>query len=95
MVAQAKVIWSGLDAALSWEDVMALKERFPNAPNWGQAGSKGEADVSNADGDDKLKAADGRNKLQGMRVRRPNAKVTGRCGPSSGKSSACGLFLIQ
>eukprot|EP00267_Zea_mays_P048458 XP_020401027.1 glycine-rich RNA-binding protein-like [Zea mays] len=67
MVAQAKVIWSGLDAALSWEDVMALKERFPNAPNWGQAGSKGEADVSNADGDDKLKAADGRNKLQGMR----------------------------
>jgi hypothetical protein len=77
MVAQAKLVWSGLDAALTnWEDVMALKERFLNAPAWGQTDFEGEADVSNADENDKLKAADSRNKPHGTQVSRLNTKVT-------------------
>jgi hypothetical protein len=37
---QALIQWSGLPAALaSWEDIEALRQRFPRAPAWGQAGS--------------------------------------------------------
>lgn len=43
MVAQVKVCWSGLDAALAtWEDTEALKSTFPNSSAWGQATSKEE-----------------------------------------------------
>ena len=39
--------WSGLPAALAtWEDVEALRQRFPHAPAWGQAGSYQGGDVS-------------------------------------------------
>lgn len=48
MVEQVKVVWSGLDTALaSWKDVVALRDRFPRARAWGQAGLEGEADVNN------------------------------------------------
>jgi hypothetical protein len=43
MVAQVKVTWFGVDAALAtWEDAEALRSRFPQAPTWGQATSKDE-----------------------------------------------------
>jgi hypothetical protein len=33
--------WTGLPAALAtWEDVEALRQHFPHAPAWGQAGSQ-------------------------------------------------------
>lgn len=38
MIAQVKVVWSGMDAELAtWEDAEALYNRFPRAPAWGQA----------------------------------------------------------
>ena len=38
---QALIQWIGLPAALAtWEDVEALRQRFPGAPAWGQAGSQ-------------------------------------------------------
>lgn len=44
---QALIQWSGLPAALAtWEDVEALRQRFPHAPAWGQAGSYQGGDVS-------------------------------------------------
>jgi hypothetical protein len=34
--------WSGLDNALAtWEDAIAIQQRFPRAPAWGHAGSQG------------------------------------------------------
>jgi hypothetical protein len=37
---QALIQWSRLPPALAtWEDVEALRQRFPRAPAWGQAGS--------------------------------------------------------
>jgi hypothetical protein len=45
---QALIQWSGLPSALAtWEDVEALRQRFPRAPAWGQAGSYRGGDVSN------------------------------------------------
>jgi hypothetical protein len=45
---QALIQWSGLPAALaSWEDIEALRQCFPRAPAWGQAGSYQGGDVSN------------------------------------------------
>lgn len=38
LVAHIKVVWSGMDDSLAtWEDVVALCSRFPEAPAWGQA----------------------------------------------------------
>jgi hypothetical protein len=37
---QVLVQWSGLPASLAtWEDTTALRQAFPRAPAWGQAGS--------------------------------------------------------
>ena len=37
---QALIQWTGLPASLAtWEDLEALRQRFPRAPAWGQAGS--------------------------------------------------------
>ena len=39
-VQQALIKWSGWPASLAtWEDLEALRQRFPAAPAWGQAGS--------------------------------------------------------
>jgi hypothetical protein len=38
-IPQVQVTWSGLPASSkTWEDYHVLKERFPEAPAWGQAG---------------------------------------------------------
>jgi hypothetical protein len=42
LVAQVLVKWSNLDADLAtWEDMEALRQRFPFAPAWGHAGAQG------------------------------------------------------
>ena len=46
-VPQVLIKWSGLDASLAtWEDAEALRQQFPEAPAWGQAGSQGGGDVT-------------------------------------------------
>jgi transposase InsO family protein len=45
---QALIQWSGLPSTLAtWEDMETLRQRFPRAPAWGQAGSYRGGDVSN------------------------------------------------
>jgi hypothetical protein len=45
VVLQALVEWSRLSVSLAtWEDLEPLKQRFPWAPAWGQAGAKGGGD---------------------------------------------------
>ena len=39
---RVKIQWSGMSPTLAtWEDAANLRRRFPSAPAWGQAGSKG------------------------------------------------------
>jgi hypothetical protein len=39
--------WSGLpDALATWENLQAVRVRFPDAPAWGQAGTEGDGDVT-------------------------------------------------
>ena len=46
-VMQGLILWScGTPATATWEDLDSLKQEFPRAPAWGQAGSQGEGDVS-------------------------------------------------
>lgn len=48
-VHQALIKWSGLpDTLATWEDLEALKQCFPQAPAWGEAGFKGRGNVSTA-----------------------------------------------
>ena len=45
------VQWSNLPPSLAtWEDTEALRQRFPHAPAWGQAGLRRGGDVSIARG---------------------------------------------
>lgn len=47
MIPQVLVRWSYLPEALStWEDEEPLRQQFPRAPAWGQAGSKGGGGVT-------------------------------------------------
>jgi hypothetical protein len=47
MISQVLVRWSFLPEELStWEDEQALRQQFPRAPAWGQAGSQGRRDVT-------------------------------------------------
>jgi hypothetical protein len=44
---QALIQWTGFPPSMAtWEDVEALRQRFPRAPAWGQAGSQQGGDVS-------------------------------------------------
>ena len=50
VVPQVLVQWSNLPRSLAtWEDTEALRQRFPRAPAWGQAGLRRGGDVSNQD----------------------------------------------
>jgi hypothetical protein len=47
MVPQVLVRWSYLPEELcTWEDEVPLRQQFPRAPAWGQAGSKGGGDAT-------------------------------------------------
>jgi hypothetical protein len=49
MIPQVLVRWSYLPEALStWEDEETLRQQFPRAPAWGQAGSQGGGGVTPA-----------------------------------------------
>ncbi|KAK3145233.1 hypothetical protein QOZ80_4AG0325870 [Eleusine coracana subsp. coracana] len=48
-IQQVLVKWSSWPASMAtWEDLVPLKQTFPCAPTWGQAGAKGGEDVSTA-----------------------------------------------
>lgn len=47
IVPRVLIQWSVLPRSLAtWEDLTSLKQRFPHAPTWGEAGSKGGEGVS-------------------------------------------------
>jgi hypothetical protein len=47
VVPQVLVHWSHMPTTLAtWEDEESLRQQFPRAPAWGQAGSQGEKDVT-------------------------------------------------
>jgi hypothetical protein len=49
IVSQVLVKWSGWDTSLAtWEDEVMVKQHFPFAPAWGQAGSRGGEYVNNS-----------------------------------------------
>lgn len=49
-IAQVLVQWSSWPPSMAtWEEEMALKQRFPEAPAWGQAVCKGKGDVMDHD----------------------------------------------
>jgi hypothetical protein len=69
-VPQVLVQWSRQsEASATWEDLEALRQCFPLAPAWGQAGFQGQGDVS-----DQATPADGlqasTSKLRPKRTRR-------------------------
>lgn len=48
-IPQGLILWSGPPESLAtWEDLTELRQRFPRAPAWGQAGSEGRGSVSDA-----------------------------------------------
>jgi len=48
-IPQVKLTWVGLPAsATTWEDYNVVKQRFPNAPAWGQAGTQAGESVTPA-----------------------------------------------
>lgn len=71
------VYWSGLDTALaSWKDAVALRDQFPRAPAWGQAGLEGEVDVNNTTIGAEDTVESGGKAQRTKRVRRPNSKLS-------------------
>lgn len=78
LVQQGLVQWSGLPSDLAtWEDLEALRQCFPGAPAWGQAGFQGSGNVtSQASVSDHPQKQPQRRK-PGTRERRANVRVTG------------------
>jgi hypothetical protein len=89
MIPQVLVRWSYLPEDLcTWENELPLRQQFPHAPAWGQAGSEGRGDVTVATTDRRMpvtEASEGRakdgNQLMGSerppRKRRPNTRLAG------------------
>lgn len=67
-VDQVKVCWSGCPTSeATWEDLERLKERYPAALAWGQAGCEGGEDVTNPV----------KTRPKSSRQRRPNTRIIG------------------
>jgi hypothetical protein len=94
MIPQVLVRWSNLPIELSsWEDEVALRQEFPRAPAWGQAGFQERGDVTAAGHavPDKSEEADGKaadeteerskdeptGKRAGSRRRTANVRIAG------------------
>ena len=46
-IPQVKVLWTGLPpSTATWEDYHVLRQRFPDAPAWGQASSSAGGSVT-------------------------------------------------
>ncbi|WVZ49086.1 hypothetical protein U9M48_000467 [Paspalum notatum var. saurae] len=89
---QVLIKWSHLPVELAtWENLVPLKQRFPNAPAWGQAGFQGGGNVTSASTEDELPADDSTERelqvqpattgqvppAMGQRQRKPNPRVFG------------------
>jgi len=74
-VQQALIKWSSWpDSMATWEDLEALRQRFPSAPAWGQAGSLQGGRVTTAP----EKVSDPTGPRRSSRPKRPNKRVSGR-----------------
>jgi hypothetical protein len=79
VVPQVLIQWSNLPRSLaSWEDLDALKQRFPRAPAWGQASSLRGESVSN-DGEPGVpeEETSTTRPRQSGRTKRPNVLISG------------------
>jgi hypothetical protein len=79
-VEQVLIKWSGMPVTLAtWENLIAVKQRFPLAPAWGHARSQQEGDVSTvtqeAGPEDTVTRPEARPKSK--RASRPNTNVFG------------------
>jgi hypothetical protein len=71
---QGLIKWSGMPEALAtWEDLEALRLRFPSAPTWGQVASEEGGNVSSTPAAGQQAALGPRPK----RVSKPNVRVSG------------------
>jgi hypothetical protein len=76
-VQQVLVEWSGLPRDLAtWEDLEALRQCFPFAPAWGQAGFQGGGNVTPLPPSSSPQKQPGRRE-PGRRERRPNVRLVG------------------
>ena len=74
---QSLIQWSGLPVELAtWEDYEALKQFFPSAPAWGQAGSQGGGNVSITPTEEEEDGAQN-NLGRGKRAKKPNSNIVG------------------
>lgn len=86
-VQQGLIRWSSLPSSLAtWENLEALRQQFPLAPAWGQAGAHGGGDVSNTKGktDDPIQQesppredAEKNQDKRPKRMLKPNVKLAG------------------
>lgn len=78
-VHQVLVKWPGWPASLAtWEDFEALRQRFPAAPAWGQAGSLEPGNVTTSTTARDQTGNDDAGPRRSSRPRKPNARF---CGP--------------
>jgi hypothetical protein len=76
-VEQVLIKWTGMSPALAtWENLVALKQRFLDAPAWGHAGSQEEGTVRTAVQEEAQEDKQGR-RPKSSRVSRPSSRVTG------------------
>jgi hypothetical protein len=77
LVQQVSVTWSSLlDELATWDDQEALRQRFPLAPAWGQAGFPGGGNVTSSSAPHKPHEPE-EVARRGGRVRRANVRITG------------------
>jgi hypothetical protein len=79
---QLLIKWSGWHPSLAtWEEEQDVRRRFPRAPAWGQAGSKGRENVSvHGEGAGRMLNGEvdhGTAPRRAQRVRRPNIRYSG------------------
>ena len=76
-VEQGLILWSGWPSGMvTWENLLQLRQAFPRAPAWGQAGFQGPGDVS---GPSTVETSEEAAQVPrtGKRVRRPNVCLAG------------------
>jgi hypothetical protein len=75
MVHEALIVWSHLPLDLAtWEDVVRLRQEFPAAPAWGQAGFQGGGNVTTAVTSPTEEPSNA-GPRRGSRLRRPSTRL--------------------
>ncbi|KAK3135673.1 hypothetical protein QOZ80_5BG0422020 [Eleusine coracana subsp. coracana] len=78
MISQVLVQWSGQSKELAtWEDEVALRDKFPQASAWGQAAFQGGKNVSTATMALSEAGTEGGKVRRGARARKPNVRTSG------------------